>query len=69
MKIFLNNNLELIDTNEGIISINDILKLKNYTFKMLIVRVNNKLVTKSNYDVPIIKENDIVDIIHLISGG
>ncbi len=69
MKVLLNNNIEILETDLKIISINDILKIKNYTFKMLIVRVNNKLITKDNYDVPIVQENDIVDIIHLISGG
>ncbi len=68
MQVLLNNNLEIIDSEFGIISIVDILKFKNYTFKILEVRVNNKVVAKNNYNTPLVKKNDMVDIIHLTNG-
>jgi len=50
-------------------TINRILKLMNYTFRMLVVKVNGELIRKENYDKFIVPENADVKIIHLISGG
>lgn len=67
MKIILNNTE--IEFNENELTIRDIMKIKNYTFKMLVIKVNGTLIKKENYDSYIVKNNDKVDIIHLISGG
>ncbi len=50
-------------------TINRILKLMNYTFRMLVVKVNGKLVRKENYDKFIVPKSADVKVIHLISGG
>lgn len=50
-------------------SISNIMKKKNFTFKMLVVKLNGKLVRKENYATTIVPENADVKIIHLISGG
>lgn len=50
-------------------TITKIMKKKNYTFKMLVVKVNGKLVRKENYATTVVPENADVKIIHLISGG
>ena len=50
-------------------TINVILKKMNYTFKMLVVKVNGKLIKKAEYDTIIIPAAADVKIIHLISGG
>ena len=50
-------------------TINRILKLMNYTFRMLVVKVNGKLVRKENYDKFIVPKCADVKVIHLISGG
>ncbi len=50
-------------------TITKIMKKKNYTFKMLVVKLNGKLIRKENYATTIVPENADVRIIHLISGG
>ncbi|MCD4833713.1 MAG: sulfur carrier protein ThiS [Bacteroidales bacterium] len=67
MKITLNNRPESFDKDK--ISISELLKIKNYTFKMLVIRVNSKLVKKDAYDIVEIKEGDDVAVLHLVSGG
>jgi sulfur carrier protein len=67
MKITLNNNPENLAVEQC--TVNDLLKIKNFTFKMLIVKINGKLVKKEEYLTEIIKEGDDVNVLHLISGG
>jgi sulfur carrier protein len=67
MKITLNNNPEEFEANE--LTINELLKLKNFTFKMLVVKINGKVVRKHEYDSATVKEGDHVTILHLITGG
>ena len=50
-------------------TINKILKIMNYSFKMLVIKVNGELIKKDEYGTKIVPENDDVKIIHLISGG
>jgi sulfur carrier protein len=67
MKFQLNNNDEIIDKEE--ISITDLLELKKYSFKMLVIKVNGNIVKKDDYHSTLVKEGDDVLIIHLMSGG
>jgi len=67
MKITLNNRDENFDANE--LSINDVLKLKNFSFKLLVVKLNGKLVRRHEYDATPVKEGDSLTVLHLISGG
>ncbi len=65
-QIMVNNNK--IDWQEEL-TIDKILKIMNYSFKMLVVKVDGKLIKKAEYKTLIIPENADVKIIHLISGG
>ncbi len=67
MRITLNNRPESFDKEK--ISISELLKIKNYTFKMLVIKVNSKLVKKDAYNIFEIKEGDNVTVLHLVSGG
>ncbi len=67
MKISLNNNPETIEGTS--ITVNQLLKLKNFTFKMLIIKINGKLIQKENYGTATIQDGDDVTVMHLISGG
>ena len=67
MKIILNNKEEIFDRDQ--FSINELLKAKNFTFKMLVIKVNNQLVKKGEYDSTMVKDGDDVMVLHLISGG
>ncbi len=67
MNIILNNNKEVIAAET--LTVAELLKIKNYNFKLLIVRINGELVEKENYDSAIVKEGDDVIVFHLICGG
>jgi sulfur carrier protein len=67
MNIILNNNNESVDAEN--ISITDLLALKKFTFKMLIIKINGQLVKQENYSTTYIKDGDDVMVLHLISGG
>ena len=67
MKITLNNRAEEIQGSS--LTISELLKFKNYTFKLLVVKINGNLVRKDRYDHATISEGDDVAVIHLISGG
>lgn len=67
MKIILNNNLQIIQTTDDIICINDILTFKSHSQKRLIALVNNKIIKKESFDIPIVREGDMVQIIHQMS--
>ena len=63
---YLNNRLE--DWQAGM-TIRDILEKKNFTFRMLVVKINGDLIRKSDYDDALVPEKADVQILHLMSGG
>jgi sulfur carrier protein len=67
MKIILNNE-ETILEKDGI-TVSEILRFKNFTFKMLVIKLNGKVIKKENYANTRINEGDDLSIIHLLSGG
>jgi len=67
MKITLNNREEQID-NE-IMTVQELIGYKNYSFKLLVTKVNGKLVRKDQRDRAIIRDGDNVTVLHLVSGG
>ncbi len=69
MNITLNNLPETIDTQKAAITISELLAIKRFTFKMLVVKVNGRVVRKDEYSMTTIREGDDVQVIHLISGG
>lgn len=67
MEITLNNRNEAFE--KEMLTVTQLLEIKNFTFKMIIVKINGKLIKKENYKTAIINNNDTVNVIHLISGG
>jgi thiamine biosynthesis protein ThiS len=67
MNILLNNNREEFSVDT--MTVQDLLKLKNFTFKMLVIKINGTLVKKTEYETSQIHEGDDVHVLHLISGG
>jgi sulfur carrier protein len=67
MTIILNNREEAFEAEK--MTVSDLLKIKNFTFKMLVVRINGKVVRKHEYAAAEIKDGDTVEVLHLISGG
>ncbi|MBN1949492.1 MAG: sulfur carrier protein ThiS [Candidatus Cloacimonetes bacterium] len=50
-------------------TIGDVLEKMNYTFRMLVIRVNGELVRKQNYATHEVPSGADIKVIHLISGG
>lgn len=67
MKILLNNTSE--EFNSDKLTVNELLKIKNFTFRMLVIKINGKVVRKHEFDAAFIKDGDQVMVLHLISGG
>lgn len=61
-------NGNLIEWEENM-TIDKILRIMNYTFKMLVIKVNGELIKKEEYGTKNVSVNSVVKIIHLISGG
>jgi sulfur carrier protein len=67
MKIILNNREEEFDGDQ--FTINELLQLKKFTFKMLVIKVNGRLIRKSEFNTATITDGDDVMVLHLVSGG
>lgn len=67
MKIILNNKEEVLNAER--LTVNELLKIKNFTFKMLVIKVNGQLIKKPQFDTATIQDGDDVMVLHLISGG
>ena len=68
VKIKLNNRDENLEGHKEV-SVKELLKIKNFTFPMIVVKINGKLVKKIEFEKTIIKNGDEVTALHLISGG
>jgi sulfur carrier protein len=67
MQIILNNRSEQFEGKE--LTVNELIKQKNFTFKLLVTKVNNRLVKVNERDQVMVKDGDKVEVLHLISGG
>ena len=67
MNIKLNNRPQAFDND--VLTITEILKQKNFTFKMMVVKINGGLIKKDQYKFAKVIDGDDVQIIHMISGG
>ena len=67
MKIVLNNRETEFPAESA--SVQDLLQKLHFTFPMIIVRINGRLIQKEEYGEAMIAAGDRIDCIHLISGG
>ncbi|MBN3036331.1 MAG: sulfur carrier protein ThiS [Bacteroidales bacterium] len=67
MKIILNNREEEVTGNE--MTLQQLLDSRNYSFKLLVTKINGKLIRKEDRSTAMIGEGDRVMVLHLISGG
>ncbi len=67
MRIILNNTEEEIIANT--LTINELLRYKNFTFRLLVIKINGKLIRKEEYDTAVVRDGDNVVVMHLVSGG
>lgn len=50
-------------------TVDRVLEVMNYTFKLIVVKVNGELVKKGEFKTNIIPPDADVKIIHLVAGG
>ena len=67
MIIHLNNRQEEIDRDS--LSVNEMLILKKFSYRMRIIKINGMLIPKENYDSTVIHDGDDVQMLYLMSGG
>lgn len=67
MKIILNNRDE--EFMKEAISVSEMISIKNFSFKMRIIKINGVLILKEDYDLTVIHEGDVVQMLYLMSGG
>jgi thiamine biosynthesis protein ThiS len=67
MKILLNNRKE--EFSRDAMSVNEMLVLKKFSYKMRIIKINGLLISKEKYDSTIIHDGDDVQMLYLMSGG
>ena len=68
MHITLNNRPEEF-AEKSSMTVRELLKVKNFTFKFLVVRLNGKTIMPDDYENAEIVDGDDVKVLHLISGG
>jgi sulfur carrier protein len=51
------------------ITIEQLLKEKNFVFPLKTVFLNGKRIPQGEHASTVLKENDVVDVIHMMSGG
>ncbi|KGK89619.1 thiamine biosynthesis protein ThiS [Desulfosporosinus sp. HMP52] len=54
--------------HEGL-TVEDLLKQKNFTYPRIVVSVNTKIIQKEDYASTVINDGDNVEAIHLMAGG
>jgi len=67
MRIILNSTSEEI--NADTLTIHELLQYKNFTFRLLVIKINGKLVRREDYDTATVRDGDNVVVMHLVSGG
>ncbi|MCU0459532.1 MAG: sulfur carrier protein ThiS [Bacteroidales bacterium] len=67
MEITLNNEPLKLDGES--ITVEKLLEVKRYTFRLRIVRVNGRLIDRDSYAQEVIRDGDTVQVIYLMSGG
>ena len=67
MKITINNREEEFDRDKP--TVNEMLELKHFTYRLRIVKVNGKLIPREEYNSTYIYNKDDVQMLYLMSGG
>ncbi len=67
MNIQLNHREEAFEQDQ--MTINELLQIKNFTYKALVIKINGQVIRKAEYESAKVQEGDRVEVIHLISGG
>lgn len=68
MNIIVNDIAEEIKDRQTM-TVRELLTYKTFTFRMLVIKINNQIVKKDDWETAVIKDGDNVSVIHLMSGG
>lgn len=61
-------NGEELDYTKGM-NVRDVLKLKGYSFPLLIVSINGKRIARDKFEETLVEDSSVIKVIHLMSGG
>jgi len=50
-------------------TVKELLKRVRYTFPLVVVKINDKIILRKNFSEVIIPDNSKISVIHMISGG
>ncbi|MEA3458783.1 MAG: sulfur carrier protein ThiS [Candidatus Thermoplasmatota archaeon] len=50
-------------------TIKQLLRRMKYTFPLVVVKINNQVIPRSDFSNVIVPDNSKIDVIHMISGG
>ena len=50
-------------------TVTELLKRMKYTFPLVVVKINNKVIPRSTFPDTIVPDNSKIAVIHMISGG
>jgi len=50
-------------------TVKELLKRVKYTFPLVVVKINNKVVPRSDFSEVVVPDNSNISVIHMISGG
>jgi sulfur carrier protein len=67
MQIILNGRQEEIDRDS--LTLSELIELKSFSFRLLVTKINGRLIKKEERNSALINDGDHVAIIHMISGG
>jgi sulfur carrier protein len=67
MKIILNDRSEEFEKEP--ITVSELIKVKKFSFRMRIVKINGVFIPKKDYDNALIRNGDDVRMLYLMSGG
>jgi thiamine biosynthesis protein ThiS len=67
MNITLNNEPLVLEGES--VTVERLLELKRYTFRLRIVKINGRLIDRDSYGEEVIRDGDTVQVIYLMSGG
>ena len=50
-------------------TVKDLLSRVKYSFPLVVVKINNKVIPRSDFSEVIIPDNSKISVVHMISGG
>lgn len=51
------------------LSVEELLERCNYSYPMIVVRINGKVIQPGDYKTAMVRDGDSIEAIHLVAGG